>query len=338
MGSPSAPPGNAGSRYRFSASRVAAVAFTVFVLFLAWRSYVDYCVIVPTYRAMAQVEVSQPVDPQSPDPIRAELEIMTSPDVLSPIVTDLQLDKIWAKRFKLPLDAMPMQDALTYLHSLLYLRAVPGTHIVDIAVVSEVPKEAADLANAVANRYDTVREVGIGQLFAEKQHLLEHDIAEQAKVVVQKSAAVEAIRSQLDRAGLHIASGAAGLIVADLAAQKSGSSAQVDALAPLRAAQAELDGQQHALDDLQLKLRQEKADDQLTESPVHIIALADPPEYPCAPSHTLDLMIAAIEAACVALVAPTLVELLLWYLSRLSPPADRPMPFSTPPAATSADY
>ncbi len=170
-------------------------------------------------------------------------------------------------------------------------------------VTSEIPKEASDVANAVANRYETLREVGIEQIFAAKEHIIEREIAEQTKVVAQKSAALEGIRSQLHSQGIDIAPGAAGLIKADLAAQKSGSSAQVDALAPLRAAEGQLDAQQHALDDMQLKLRQEKTDDRLTESPVRIIALADPPEYPSAPNHALDLMIAMIEAACAAIVA-----------------------------------
>lgn len=338
MGSSSAPPEKAGSCYRISAARICAVAFTAFVLTLAYRSYVDYCVIVPTYTAVAQIEVSHPLDPQSPDPIRGELEIISSPDVMSPIVTDLELDKIWAKRFRLPMDAMPMQDALRYLQSLISLRPVPGTHIIDIGVTSIIPKEAADLANAVANRYLTMREVDAEVLFNQREHVIEGEIAQQTKIVAQKSAATDTIRSQLETAGAHIAPGAAGLIQADLAAQKkSGASAQVDVLAPLRAAQAQLDAQQHALDDLQLKLRQEKADYHLTESPVRIIALADPPEYPSAPNHALDLMIAVIEAACVAIVAPVLGELVIWYLSRLSPPADRSIPLSAP-VATSSDY
>ncbi len=80
-----------------SVARICAVMFTVFVLVLACKSYVDYCVIVPTYTATAQIEVTQPSDPRSPDPMRGELELMTSPEVLSPIVTDLQLDKIWGE-------------------------------------------------------------------------------------------------------------------------------------------------------------------------------------------------------------------------------------------------
>src|SRR5271156_1222324 len=108
---------NAGSWYRISPARICAVAFTVFMLILAWCSYYDYCVLVPSYTATAQIAVTHPLDPDSPNPIRGEVEIMESPDVLSPIVTDLQLDKIWAKRFRSALDQLPMQDALKYLQS-----------------------------------------------------------------------------------------------------------------------------------------------------------------------------------------------------------------------------
>ena len=172
MGSSSAPPEKAASCYRISAARICAVAFTAFVLTLAYRSYVDYCVIVPTYTAVAQIEVSHPLDPQSPDPIRGELEIISSPDVMSPIVTDLELDKIWAKRFRLPMDAMPMQDALRYLQQR-SLRLEPAAghphHRHRGVQCNIIPKEAADLANAVANnRYLTMREVDAEVLFNQR--------------------------------------------------------------------------------------------------------------------------------------------------------------------------
>jgi hypothetical protein len=69
-------PAGSSSRYRFSLTRVAAVAFTVFALVLACKSYVDYCVIEPTYAGTAQIEVIQPSDPDSPEPMLGETEIM----------------------------------------------------------------------------------------------------------------------------------------------------------------------------------------------------------------------------------------------------------------------
>ncbi len=63
----------------------------------------------------------------------------------------------------------------------------------------------------------------------------------------------------------------------------------------MRDAQSQFDAQQRALDDLQRQLLQAKVDHQLGQSPVIIIALAEPPEYPSAPNHSLDLMIAIAE-------------------------------------------
>ena len=327
-----------GGRFPFSVARACAVAFSIIVLTLGYGCYVEYCVVKPTYMGTARVEIAAPIDPDSPNPIRGEIEFMRSPDVLSPIVTDLELDKIWAKRFRSALDALPMQDSLAYLNKLLRLEQVPGTNIVTVSVYSDVPRECSGIANAVAERYETERERSVDQLFTEKEHIMDGQIAQQAKVVAQKSDALGQVRLQLHSEGISVAPGAAGVITTDLAVQKSGSPAQVDALAPLRSAQAQLDAQQSALDDLQLRLRQLKNENQLTETPVKIISLASPPEYPCAPNHSLDLMVYLIAGVVLGITAGVPLELVLWYFARISPPpVPRPaIPVSATPA--SAQY
>lgn len=326
-----------GNGFRISLSRMSAAAFSVFILTLGYACYHDYCVVVPLYTGTAKVQIEQPVDPESPAPLRSEIEFMSSPDVLSPIVTDLQLDKVWARRFRSALDALPMQDSLAYLHLRTLIESVPGTRIVDISVSSDVPNEASQIANAIANRYETERERESDQLFREKVRILDGQIAQQTQVVAQKADAAAQIRAQLQHVGTSIAPGAAGLIEADLAAQKSGVQAQVDALAPLRAAQAQLDAQKAALDDLQLHLRQLKNANQLAEAPVRIVSLADPPEYASTPNHEFDLMLGAVAGLVFGIMGAALLELVLWYFARISPPADRSdIPVST--ASASAQY
>jgi capsular polysaccharide biosynthesis protein len=84
---------------------------------------------------------------------------MQSPDVLLPIITDLDLDKAWAKKINAAdSDELPDVDALTHMSKILKLKVVPGTNIIKITVSSDVPQEAADIANAIADRYKTMRD------------------------------------------------------------------------------------------------------------------------------------------------------------------------------------
>ncbi len=142
------------------------VIFTIFTLTVLSGYYVTNEVLQKTYSATSEIKIL----PRELTPIptttsghtqgeissqefQNEFEVITSPDVLSPIITDLQLDKVWAKRFKSPLDSLPMQDALGYMTGILHLDYKRGTSIITITVSSEVPKECSDVANAVANRY-----------------------------------------------------------------------------------------------------------------------------------------------------------------------------------------
>lgn len=334
MISPSIPSGGAG-RPRISVARWCAIAFSVFSLWVLYGAYVSYCVLPKIYKADSQIQIVQPHDPASPDPIAAEIAFIRTSDVMSPIVTDLELDKIWAKRvYKSGLDQLPMQDALSFLGQMLHIRQVPGTRIIDISASSEVPREAADIANAVADRYLTLRANDQNLAFADKERVLGQEVEQQQEVVGQKTAAIETIRSQLQQQGIQAVPGIAGLMAADLAAQKNGVPAQVEAFAPLHAAEAQLDAQQHALDALLLRQRQDKADYQLCPNPVRIIARAGPPEYPSSPNQSLNLMINIVVGSGLAVLIATLCEIAFWYLAPVSPGQT-----SIPrPASTSEEY
>jgi uncharacterized protein involved in exopolysaccharide biosynthesis len=84
--------------------------------------YVTNEVLPKVYMATAQIQIRSDritvITPIGPDgktdegidssQLQAEYEIMQSADVLLPIITDLQLDKIWAKRvYKTGLEALP---------------------------------------------------------------------------------------------------------------------------------------------------------------------------------------------------------------------------------------
>ena len=186
------------------------VIFTIFTLTVLSGYYVTNEVLQKTYSATSEIKILPrlvtPIATPSSAKIEGEVgtqefqnefEVITSPDVLSPIITDLQLDKVWAKRFKLPLETMPMQDALGYLTGILHLDYKRGTSIITISVSGEVPKECSDIANAVANRYKTMRDVAEETLSNSGIGVLKDQIAQQEKTVEDQTAAVETMRQDL---------------------------------------------------------------------------------------------------------------------------------------------
>src|SRR5471030_2699530 len=84
------------------------VIFTIFVLTVASGEYIREWVLLKEYSASAQIQIkpagehsvtgidSAPADKSfDPTAFQAEFEVLQSPDVLLPIISDLQLDQTW---------------------------------------------------------------------------------------------------------------------------------------------------------------------------------------------------------------------------------------------------
>jgi capsular exopolysaccharide synthesis family protein len=198
------------------------VIFTIFALTVLSGYYVTNEVLPKVYTATSEIQIrarevnlvssivsSKTEGELSTQQFQNEFEIMSSPDVLSPIITDLQLDKVWAKRvYKSGLDTLPMQDALGYMSRILHLDYKRGTSIITITVSSEVPKECADIANAVADRYKTMRDVEEDQRASQGNSVLKDEIAQQEKVVEGQRAKVEQMRNDLAARKIFLPDGA----------------------------------------------------------------------------------------------------------------------------------
>ena len=183
------------------------VIFTIVVLCAATGEYVVQWVLPKIYTASSEIEIRPGgektvggIDGSSPDrsfdptAFQAEFEILQSPDVLLPIVNDLHLDQIWAKRDKRGVDKMPPLDALAKLKNVLKLDLKRGTDIVELTASSEDPVEAADIANALADRYKTMRDVQEDQKNTKGADSIREEIDEQQKVVDEKKALVDKLR------------------------------------------------------------------------------------------------------------------------------------------------
>jgi len=189
------------------------VAFAVFLLTVLSGAFLTYQVLPKIYTASAEIQLHPRGAVRTPDAstgfdqaaFQAEFEIMQSPDVLLPIIKDLNLDKIWAKRFhKSPPDTLPPLDAVGYLNSILHLDLKRGTNIIAITASSEVPREAADIANAVADHYKTLRNVQEEQLNSRGQDSLRAQIALQQQVVDEKKTSIQAIWTNLGQKNIAI--------------------------------------------------------------------------------------------------------------------------------------
>ena len=194
------------------------VIFTIFALTVLSGYYVTNYVVLKIYRATAQIQINAAriVEVSSigtsttenhidTNYFQSEFQIMQSPDVLKPIISDLQLDKTWAKRvYKTSMDQLPMQDALSYMGRILHLDFTRGTNIIEITVSSEVPAECANIANAVADRYKAKRDIDEDQRSTRGIDSLREQIAEQKKVVEDARRKVEDLRTELGKQHIDI--------------------------------------------------------------------------------------------------------------------------------------
>jgi succinoglycan biosynthesis transport protein ExoP len=196
----------------FSFTRWIRIALSVFVLTVL-GGYILISLQPKVYTARAQIQIRETDLGNLPDgSFEPEFQIIQSPDVLGPIIQDLGLDQKWARRiYKSDEPALSPQAALAYLRGNLKLDCVRGTNIIDITVSSDVPEEAAQIANAIADRYKTMRDVEEAQRKPRGSDAIHSQIAGQEKVVAEKQAALDQAKQNLAAQGIDIGSAQAAL-------------------------------------------------------------------------------------------------------------------------------
>jgi uncharacterized protein involved in exopolysaccharide biosynthesis len=139
--------------------------FPVVLMFLVWIAIVVVATLVTfivpeTFASTARIKVdSDQIWNQRPatnayDPqfIPTQLEIITSETILGRVIDILNLNEVWMKRY-LDGGSLKASESFALLRARLEVRQVPNTTLLDIRVCSENPREAADLANAIAEAY-----------------------------------------------------------------------------------------------------------------------------------------------------------------------------------------
>ena len=191
--------------------------------------------------------------PEDPDVFQAEIEIIQSPDILMSIIKNQGLDRIWAQRFGTGQAVMPIMEALHHLQKNLTIERRRYTSLFKVTARSEVPQEAADIANGVVDQYKAVRDTEEKQRIQRNKHnedALRDEMAQGQKRIDQLNAQVKNLRQG-----------------------GSPSSAGVT----LTEMKAELEKENAILDALNIRVKQLEADLPLLESPIRIISRAVPP-------------------------------------------------------------
>jgi len=162
-----APTVKRAQRYATVILRWLLVGGATFGLTMAVGYYLvnDVAAKVYTASAVVQLPAGDLATPtgSNPAPVALQPEFVTtmmSPELLLAVIKDLGLERRWASRlYNLDQDELPDVDALTRMERLVKVEVRRGTNLVEITATSDVPEEAANIANAVANRYQSVRDL-----------------------------------------------------------------------------------------------------------------------------------------------------------------------------------
>ncbi len=132
--------------------RGARVGLWVFLLIVFAASLITF--LLPTsYLGTARVELTG-LAPQSGNPyyVQTEFQVIESDSVLEGVVDSLKLDQRWGKKFN---GGTPLNNAevMALMRSRIDLRPIRNTDVIEIGFFSSSPKEAAEIANKIAETY-----------------------------------------------------------------------------------------------------------------------------------------------------------------------------------------
>ena len=186
-----------------------AVCIVVFLLVLTTAAIVTF-ILPESYASTARMTVEgspenygyttggQPGYIQTYDPyfIQTTFEIIQSELVLSNVVSTLDLNTKWGKRYN---NGVPFKatESLGLLKRRMVLQPVRNTKIITITVYDEDRQEAADLANGIANSYQLYRRNSRRQLMTQGQQMLEQQFAESNAKILAAQTNLDYLHAQL---------------------------------------------------------------------------------------------------------------------------------------------
>lgn len=182
------------------------VILAVFLLVVLTTTAVTF-ILPETYMSTARIEVGkdtpdiqsilQPQGPLGYDPyfIQTEFEKIKSQKVLYKVIEQLNLTDVWAKRFGT--ETLKMSEAYKILLNQIDLRQSRNTSLIEIRAFSDVKKEAADIANKIAEVYQNHRKDSRRQLSEDGIRALRAEYLQQELEVRQAQTNVDQLRMVL---------------------------------------------------------------------------------------------------------------------------------------------
>ena len=128
-----------------------AVFISVFLIVMIVTTAVTF-ILPESYASTARVKVDVPATNAGPYTIATEMEVIQSQVVLSNVIKKLDLNVMWGKKY-FGGETLKTLESLEILKQRLNLRLVPNTQIITVTVFSDDRREAAQIANAVAEAY-----------------------------------------------------------------------------------------------------------------------------------------------------------------------------------------
>ena len=171
---------------------------SVAITFILPESYASTCRIkvekdaVDDINGNAATALMVPFDPYF---IQTTIEIMQSQLVLSNVITSLDLNTKWGKKYNNG-DALKTTETMKILKGRLQLAPVSNTKLVSITVYSDDKKEAAQIANAIAESYRDYRVRLRTELMASGVATLQEQYQLEEKQIGQIQGTLDSLRQQ----------------------------------------------------------------------------------------------------------------------------------------------
>jgi polysaccharide biosynthesis transport protein len=226
------------------------VILAVFLLVVITTTLVTF-ILPETYMSTARIEVQKDTSDigsilgqqvqggYDPYFIQTEFEKIKSQNVLATVIRDLNLTQVWGKRYGT--EALRDAEAYKLLLNQIDLRQSRNTSLIEIRAYSDDKKEAADIANRIAEVYKQNR-------LDQRQELSKSGIAALTGEMGRQRAAVTNAQGRVDQLRQ-------GLLISDIGDSFYQTTAEQETVRKVEAARLEANNQFNYLNKLYLKFK-----------------------------------------------------------------------------------
>jgi capsular polysaccharide biosynthesis protein len=306
------------------------------IFFLIFSATVVVTYLLPdTYASTARIKISERELPIADngghddfgsvyDPylfIQTTVEVIQSQIVLSNVVSTLNLNMEWGKKYYVG-QTLKTTETRELLKRRLELKSVRNTSLIEITFYDDDRNEAAVIANAVANSYKIYRENSAKEAAARELQVSQQADEDATRTITQGEGELEVLRKKFD--------------VVDDSRPENGQVSSTEMPQPSTpksgaVSKPTLDNQPYwdkkkhlenllsFQKDLRFKIATEKVDMLTGRNEVEIVDLAEPGAAPVKPNKVLNITIGAIAGVFFGTVAGSIAALITWRRGKRNP-------------------